>query len=44
MEGCELVTVNVAEFEEAGGELGCELGSSVSDNVVREAMVLKHMR
>ena len=43
MEGRGLVTVNVAEFEEAGSESEGELSSSVSDNVVREAMVLKHM-
>jgi hypothetical protein len=35
--------VDVTELEQAGSELRCELGPSVGDNVVREAMVLEYM-
>jgi hypothetical protein len=43
MEGRGLVAVDVAQHKEAYGESGCELGSSVSDNVVRKSVVLEYM-
>ena len=43
MEGCRLVDVDVAESEEAGGESGYELSSTVGDDVIREAVVLENI-
>ena len=43
MEGCRLVAVDVAEFEEAGGESGCELSSAIGNDIIGETMVLENM-
>ena len=37
------VTVDIAKFEEAHGESGRELGTSVHDNVIQKAVMLEYI-
>ena len=41
MEGSGFVSLDIAEFEKSGGELGGELRASVGDDVIRQAVMFE---
>ena len=43
MEGCRLVAVDVAEFEEAGSESRCELSPAIGNDIIGKAVVLENI-